>query len=54
MQAVIENHPELITELLSAGADPYTTDADGLLAFDYAEFEDVPEARAALQRALDG
>jgi hypothetical protein len=52
IQAVLANEPGAVTELLSAGADPHATDADGLSALDYAEYQDVPEARAALLRAF--
>jgi ankyrin repeat protein len=52
IQAVLANEPGAVTELLSAGADPHATDADGLSALDYAEYQHVPEARAALLRAI--
>jgi ankyrin repeat protein len=48
IQAVLADRAEVVADLLAAGADPRATDVDGLSALDFAEYQDVPAARATL------
>jgi ankyrin repeat protein len=52
IQAVTADEPGVVEALLSAGADPYASGVDGFSAFDYSDYQNVPGARAVLQRAF--